>query len=801
MSDDVTSSTLGKRCYSFGRLISDGVMRKWKLKDRDTAENLKKIREMKVGSQAKLASQFGYSTSHFSHFFKLNRPFDNDLFVGVIKVLCGDDANPYDYGIVVGETKEDWEISQPTAEEQAAIPIQAETTTPQHNLRRCGKDLLHRTTAIVDQYSGKTILEEIHKRLTDEEGGGLLSLVGMAGVGKTDTALRYAWQYLTAYRGGVFWCNAHDGKVADRLVTLIKSYANILVPDELPPEDQLRYCWQKWPSDSGKVLFVIDDVTEPNHIKELRLINDSRFHFLCTSEHKMPPQVKIIPPSLSEAVSMMQMLLGKDSRLDDAGETLSKLCDWLGRLPLALEVMGRYLQLEDSITIDEAFEDLEACALEYPIFSGANLTSIAERGAQSAFELSWERLLQDARCLACVISLLSPDPFPWSLMNEAMADILKEGRLRPARQSLTALHLLESVGDDLYTVNSLVRTFFKSKIAEIDSDQIYHRCLCTALINQTQKIPEKPFKEDLDTFTSILSHAEVAAAELLSDSDPAGAAQLFTGLVRYYRGNGMFRKGLHWAEQGLRNAIKHFTERDLQFAQAHYDLGLIAYFQRDAAKAKTHLEQALALNEAICGVESLEVAKVLLPLASLTRGRPDFDEAIVSAERALWIREKELGEDSLGVAEAQMSLAVTRFQQQDTSVNNLIQQVTNALAVRRENLPPNHADIAQSLDLLAKLYERQEHYEDAEACYEEAKEINEAMLGENHPQTAVSYNNLAKMLVRLKTYDQAEALYEKAIGVFEACGIVPSRQKVEENLAQLRLEMTSAGKHLESQSN
>jgi tetratricopeptide (TPR) repeat protein len=65
--------------------------------------------------------------------------------------------------------------------------------------------------------------------------------------------------------------------------------------------------------------------------------------------------------------------------------------------------------------------------------------------------------------------------------------------------------------------------------------------------------------------------------------------------------------------------------------------------------------------------------------------------------------------------------------------------------LRKRLLGENHPDVSSSLNGLAKLYNSQGKYEEAEPLYLQALAIAEQALGENHPNTVKIRESLQKM--------------------------------------------------------
>jgi tetratricopeptide (TPR) repeat protein len=90
-----------------------------------------------------------------------------------------------------------------------------------------------------------------------------------------------------------------------------------------------------------------------------------------------------------------------------------------------------------------------------------------------------------------------------------------------------------------------------------------------------------------------------------------------------------------------------------------------------------------------------------------------------------------------------------------------------ALAIREQQLGPEHPDIANSLNDLAVFYRDQGKYEQAEPLFQRALAIREQRLEPEHPDIANSLNNLALLYHAQGKYEQAEPLYRRALAIYE----------------------------------
>ena len=75
------------------------------------------------------------------------------------------------------------------------------------------------------------------------------------------------------------------------------------------------------------------------------------------------------------------------------------------------------------------------------------------------------------------------------------------------------------------------------------------------------------------------------------------------------------------------------------------------------------------------------------------------------------------------------------------------------------------ADLAQSLDRLARIYEKQGRYREALPLYRRSLQIYEQQLGANHPNVATSLNNLARLYKDQGRYGEAEPIFQRSLQI------------------------------------
>ena len=278
-------------------------------------------------------------------------------------------------------------------------------------------------------------LGEIHHELKAENNNrvAISALSGMGGSGKSELALEYAWEYIDDYSGGICWLNVRDRNLATKIIQFIQLQMDLEVPQKvqgntLSLEQQVEWCWKNWQPPEGSVLVIFDDVTEYKDInKLLPRINNQRFKLLITTRRLgLDNKIVDIPLDIlceDDALSLLRNILGdEDSRIEDELQTAKDLCQWLGYLPLGLELVGRYLEQDPDLLIDEVLEELQSERLEYEALnvSDSELESTemtARLGVSAAFNLTWEKLDSKTKEVGELLSLFAPDTIAWEYVE------------------------------------------------------------------------------------------------------------------------------------------------------------------------------------------------------------------------------------------------------------------------------------------------------------------------------------------------------------------------------------------------
>ncbi|RCJ30611.1 NB-ARC domain-containing protein [Nostoc minutum NIES-26] len=605
-------------------------------------------------------------------------------------------------------------------------------------------------------------LVSLHERLQHSHPVVVAAVEGMGGVGKTELATQYALIHLLldTYPGGICWLRARDEDIGLQILQFAIAKLGLKPPEDWDVLKQVDFCWSRW--HTGDVLVVLDDVNDYAKVEPYLPPQSPRFKVLITTRLQLdfPGSFTLDVLSESAALELLQEWVGGEKvaqELEDAKE----ICQRLGYLPLALNLVGRYVK-KRKISLAEMLRRLEAKKLAHESLArdekDRTWTLNIKRDVAAAFELSWDELSVDAKELGVLLSLFALAPIPWTLVESVETGKNVE-QLEDSRVKLESLHLLQ--GENSYQLHQLIREFFQLKQAEFNQVEELKQSFCKVIIAVAQDIPQNATLEQITAVSPAIPHlAEVAKnlIQYVSDEDVPWA---FEGNARFYNTQGLYDKAVPWYEECVEVTKLRLGEEHPSVAASLNNLAQLYCNQGRYTKAEPLHLQALQLKRRQLGEEHPSVATSLNNLAGLYFFQGRYDEAEPLYLQALQLMRRLLGEEHPSVATSLNNLAeLYRNQGRYSEAEPLYLQ---ALQLTRRLLGEEHPDFAASLNNLALLYFRQGRYSKAEPLHLQALQLKRRLLGEEHPDFAASLNNLASLYFSQRRYSQAEPLYLQAL--------------------------------------
>lgn len=694
------------------------------------------------------------------------------------------------------------------------------------------------------------ILEALHSNFNDEEP--VQALSGLGGMGKTQTAMEYAYRYQPEYKF-VFWVRAQS---RETLVTDFATIAGLLnLPEgKLENQNYAVSAVKRWLEGNLDWLLILDNADD------LPLVNDFipptvLGHILLTTQERntrpIAARQAVEKMETQEGALYLLRRLGKlkrDESLESAPDELRKqagaLSKTLDGLPLALDQAAAF--------IDETPSSLE----EYmQLYQGEGAALLAQRGDSGTdhkdpvtvtFSLAFKKVAENNQAAADLLRLcafLEADAIPEEIFGGGInllgtvlgaaldqpigyANVIREaGRLSllqrdPETRTVSLHRLVQAVikGE----MNKRIQRIWAERAVRIvdrvfpDAGEAGNWLLCSRLIPQVQALPALITEFGFEFSNSLrvmqqygiylfkrahYSEAEVLFKRILPLSEKAlgakhpNVADILNNLANVYNSWGKYKDAETFYRRAMALYQKVLGPEHLNIASCLNNLATLYLYQGKYKEAEPFYRRALTLREKALGQGHSDVAQSINNLANLYYHQGKHLDAEPLFQRALTLNKKIHGLEHPNVATSLNNLALLRYHQ--GKYEDAEPLYRSALALYEKALGPEHPGVATCLNNLAMLFNFQERHEEAEALYQDALAIYEKALGPEHPDIATCLNNLANLNYLREKYGEATTLYQRALTLYkDALG--PEHPNVATSFNNLAKVYHKQGKHEEA---
>jgi tetratricopeptide (TPR) repeat protein/DNA-binding XRE family transcriptional regulator len=622
-------------------------------------------------------------------------------------------------------------------------------------------------------------LQQLHDALTAGKTTVLTeALSGLGGIGKTLTAIEYAYQYRHEYNA-VMWVQAETN---EQLVSSFLAIAHMLNLPEKKLKDPQRVIGavKRWmQGDDPHWLLILDNV-EDIPLVQTMLPTARRGHILLTTRTQATGnlltniELDEMPPEEGALLLLRRSgIIEPDAALDDATdnnrETAEQISRVLGGLPLALEQAGGYIEeIRCSLS---GYLDLyrlrRAALLEWKSESSSYPASVA-----TTWSLSFEKVEQlnpAAADLLRLCAFLSPDAIPEDVV------IACSDEPDTSLQQVT----------DTFTLNEAIGVLRRFSFVRRDPDArtlSIHRLVQAVLMDRMDKETQRQWVEravsavleafvpanytTLVQYDLYVPHAQTCAGyiqhwHLVSED----AAELLFVTGSYLRERALYASAQPFCAQALEVSEQVFVREDVRTLNCLTNLAFLRQEQESYTQAEHLFQEVLARCNKIPEIEPHNIASTLNNLAHLYRRKGQYPEAEDYYLQALAIRQDVLETEHPHLAISLNGLATLYTEQgKYEQAQQLYQQ---ALAIRQKMLEPDDVDLAITYNNLANTFVYQGKYTQAEPLSQQALVIYEGVFGKDHPFVAQSLDTLAEIYASQGKYAQAESFLQRALAMRE----------------------------------
>ncbi|MFG1836951.1 BTAD domain-containing putative transcriptional regulator [Micromonospora sp. NPDC049175] len=485
----------------------------------------------------------------------------------------------------------------------------------------------------------------------------IITISGMAGVGKTTLALHWAHRAVDRFPDGQLYVNlrgyddADAVSPADALVDFLDALG---VPvGRIPSSVDARAGLYRSLLASRRMLVVLDNSRDADQVRPLLpgvgqcavlVTSRDQLSSLAVAQGARPLTLEVL--TAAESTRLLRTRLGADRVAAEPAAT-SEMIESTGRLPLALSIVAARLTARPTFPIDAVAAQLRP--------SESRLEQLADGDVRRVFSWSYRTLSTEA---ARLLRLLGLHPGP-DLTGDAAAALLGRPRtaVTPLLQELTRLHLLTEHLPQRYALHDLLRSYAAelaqaSDLAEERQaaarrmyDHYLHSAHPGAVLLQPTWAPidlEPPMPANVHVpmpdrvVAAAWFHAEhPVLLRVLRQAADTGferyACQLAWTLAAYLSPRGMFQEQLAAQQAALAAAQRIGDVR----AQALASRMLARALMRlgDEHAAEQHVRRALELYEQLEDLDSL--ALILRQYTEHCTQYGRLDEALKHSAEAL----------------------------------------------------------------------------------------------------------------------------------------------------------------------
>lgn len=294
----------------------------------------------------------------------------------------------------------------------------------------------------------------------------VLSIVGMAGVGKTRLAVHFAYQLVLSgrYEHLQLYVDLRghaDEPPADPSGVLAGFLRLLGVPaDQVPHTRDDRAALYRDRLQGRNVMVVLDNADNEYQVEPL-LPSAPTNLVLITSRRSLAVdgayQVSLEPFSPAEATELLSRIVGGD-RVASAPEQARRLVELCGRLPLAVALAARRLRSRGKWTVQDLADRLAEASDRIDVLTAGT------RRLRTVFDLSYQALDAEARS---VFRLLGAHPGE-DFTAESVAAMTDRPMVDTRRlmEHLVDEHLVTMVSRDRYRLHDLLREYARAVLAD-----------------------------------------------------------------------------------------------------------------------------------------------------------------------------------------------------------------------------------------------------------------------------------------------------------------------------------------------
>lgn len=610
---------------------------------------------------------------------------------------------------------------------------------------------------------------------------------GLGGIGKTQIALEYLYQYRKDY-SAIFWMKADSHQT---LLSCIVDSAKLVNITEKSREQTIIKFVNWLNSYNNEYLVIIDGLDNSEDVSFvydfISQISSNHSHIIITSRFsssmKEVPCIQIEQMSTEESILFLLRrteVISYDSAIEDASVSsrndAHELAKQLAALPLALEQAGAFI-METQCTIRSYLELYEThrtdllrkhddpiaeynqsvattWSLSFQRIETANAAS-ADLLRACAFlyhSLPEEVIIIGASELGANFENIAANPFK---MNIVIGELIKYSFLQ------------RNPGEKLLTIHPMVQTVLRDTMSQ-EVQAIWMARVYKA-VNRAFPFSEENYQMNKSRYTTPFVEAtlllSLAIQEQLQKAENMDTAMRLSDLANLYRFQTNYEKSEELFRKSLKMQENLVSYSDPRIAQTFSRLARLYRAKGQNDSSELMYKKAIEMQERMLEPTHLDLAKSLQGLAKLYKTLGKYDLAKELLDKALFIHNQNSSPTNFEKVRTLYTLAETYESQKVYDKAEMLYK--QAIDLCKKFIGDNASHTGLVINKLAEMYCVQHKYSQAEPLIYQSLKIREENLGKDHPYMAFNFDNLGVICWAKGNYAKAEELYKKALELRE----------------------------------
>jgi tetratricopeptide (TPR) repeat protein len=618
------------------------------------------------------------------------------------------------------------------------------------------------------------VLEDLHRVLSENRRA---TLSGVGGIGKTHTALEYAYRYQGEYQT-VLWARADS---PDSLKTdFVAIAARLDLPEKSAVDKEMTVAALKyWLGTHADWILILDNDDELKQADDFLHAN-LQGHVLVTTQRSDVNDSNGVRLDAMEPEEGALFLLRRSKKIAEHAElsvanesdrqTAQAISEVMGGFPLALAQAGAYLEemhmgLEEYLTMYRSDRSLLPDA-QTPIESYGLSVITVFLMALTIVNLREPAIGQ----LIYTTAFLAPDEIPEELfilgadeIGEPLTLALKkpEGLTGLLEEAERFALIKRNPDEKTFDVHMVFQQLLK-QVVESEKEKLRAERTVRAL---NRAFPASDY-EYWPLCDRLLLHVMAVAGTIASYELTTEDGGVLLGRAGYYcYQRAQYREADILYKQSLEICVRAFGPRHPQVAVVLNYMGLLYRIMGKYPEAQSMFRRALEIREEALGPDDPKVANSLNNLALVYHDQRQFDEA-----EELYLRSLELNTRLLGPYAPEVAYSLNNLgliYREKGRYEEALPLLERSLEISRKAFGTNHPDVATTLNNLATFHRLLGNYREAMKLYDQSFAIRESALGPEHPDVAQSFYNLALLEEDQNRFLQAEGMYKQSLKIYE----------------------------------